>query len=180
MGKLYVVRHAEPAVTGVFLGSRNDVPLKGQPPRFDFIVDVVYVSPLQRARQTAEAIDVPKIVIDDLREIDFGEWGGLSWEEIESRWPETIAKNRSWFGTSPPGGEPWEDFVARVEGALRGVLRDPRRKAIVAHGAVNAVIGAALSGRSPALCRQQYAEVASFDIPATYNGDALDQPPRPQ
>lgn len=172
--KLYVIRHAEPAVTGVFLGSRNDVPLKGPPPRFEFDVDVVYVSPLQRARQTAEGIAAPKIVVDDLREIDFGEWGGLSWDEIEARWPETIAQKRDWFGTSPPGGEPWEDFVARVKGALGTVLRDPRRKAIVAHGAVNAVIGATLSGRSPALCRQKYAQVASFEIPATYNGDSLD------
>jgi broad specificity phosphatase PhoE len=177
MRKLYVVRHAEPAVTGVFLGSRNDVPLKGMPPRFDFEVDVVYVSPLLRARQTAEAIEAPKIVVDDLREIDFGEWGGLSWDEIEARWPETIARNRTWFGMSPPGGEPWEAFVTRVGRALKGVLQDSRRKAIVAHGAVNAVIGAALSGRSPALCRQRYAEVASFEVPATYNGDSLDQPP---
>jgi broad specificity phosphatase PhoE len=180
MGTLYVVRHAEPAVTGVFLGSRNDVPLKGAPPRFHFDVEVVYVSPLLRARQTAAGILAPQVVIDDLREIDFGEWGGLSWEEIETRWPETLANKRSWFGTSPPGGESWPAFVARVEGALKTVLKDPRPKAIVAHGAVNAVIGAALSGRSPALCRQRYAEVASFDIPATYNGNLLDQSPRHQ
>jgi broad specificity phosphatase PhoE len=180
MAKLYLVRHAEPAITGVFLGSRNDVPLKGAPPRFDFAVDVVYVSPLARARQTAEGIDAPKVVIDDLREIDFGEWGGLSWDQIEARWPEALAYGRNWFGTSPPGGEPWEAFVARVEGALRRILQDPRPKAIVAHGAVNAVIGAALSGRHPGKCRQAYAEVASFDVPATYNMVSLDQPPRRQ
>lgn len=180
MQKLYVVRHAEPAITGVFLGSRNDVPLKGPPPRFAFEVDVVYVSPLQRARQTAEGINAPKIVVEDLREIDFGDWGGLSWEEIEARWPEAIALRRDWFGTSPPGGEPWEIFVARVTGALEIVLRDPRRKAIVAHGAVNAVIGATLTGRAPAGWRQTYGQVTSFDIPATYNGDSVDQSPRRQ
>lgn len=171
--KVYLIRHAEPAVTGVFLGSRNDVPLKGPPPRFDLAVDVVYVSPLRRARQTAEGIPAPRIIVEDLREIDFGEWGGLCWEEIERRWPETVALGRDWFGTSPPGGESWDAFVARVHGALRTVLRDSRRKAIVAHGAVNAVIAAALTGSAPGNCRQNYGEVASFDVPATYNEDSL-------
>jgi broad specificity phosphatase PhoE len=178
MGTLHVIRHAEPSVTGVFLGCRNDVPLKGPPPQFAIAVEVVYVSPLLRARQTAEAIPAPKIVIEDLREIDFGEWGGLSWDEIEARWPDiAAARSRNWFGATPPGGEAWEGFVQRVHGALRAILRDPRPKAIVAHGAVNAVIGAALSGRDPVHCKQKYAEVSSFEIPATYNRGFLDQPP---
>lgn len=162
--KLYVVRHAEPAVTGVFLGGRNDVPLRGAPPQFDFEVDVVYVSPMQRAQQTAESIVAPKITVEGLREIDFGEWGGLNWDQIEARWPERRALNRNWFGHSPDGGERWEDFVARVTGALEEILRDPRRKAIVAHGAVNAVIGSRLGGADASRFKQKYAEVSCFEL----------------
>lgn len=162
--KLYVIRHAEPAVTGVFLGCQNDVPLKSGPPAFDLDVEVVYVSPMQRARQTAETFTVPKIIKDDLREIDFGEWGGLSWDEIETRWPELTHQGRNWFGISPPGGETWDGFVERIQSVLKEILSDPRPKAIVAHGAVNAVIGTTLGGRDPFHFKQQYAEVSEFEV----------------
>lgn len=152
-------------MTGVFLGCKNDVPLKATPPPFDLDVDVVYVSPMQRARQTAESVNAPKIVIDDLREIDFGSWGGLSWEDIEEQWPDlTARKSRNWFGVTPPGGEPWDAFVARIRGALSEILKDQRPKAIVAHGAVNAVIGGTLGGLDPIHFKQKYAEVSEFDV----------------
>ncbi len=163
--KLYLIRHAEPAVTGVFLGCRNDIPLRNGAPEFPIDVEVVYVSPLRRALQTAEAIVAPRVVIEDLREIDFGEWGGLSWPEIEKRWPELVAgRMRNWFGVSPPGGEPWSGFVDRVRGALNVILKDERPKAIVAHGAVNAVIGGLLDGGDPSQFKQGYAEVTEFDF----------------
>ncbi len=163
--KLYVIRHAEPAVTGVFLGCRNDVPLKAEPPVFNLDVEVVYVSPLQRARQTAESFSVPKIIKEDLREIDFGEWGGLGWDDIEKKWPELAAeKSRNWFGADPPGGEPWNDFVTRIRGVLQEILQDPRPKAIVAHGAVNAVIGGILGGLDPVHFKQIYAQVSEFEV----------------
>lgn len=152
-------------MTGVFLGCKNDVPLKATPPPFDLDVDVVYVSPMQRARQTAESVNAPKVVVDDLREIDFGSWGGLSWEDIEAQWPELAAgKLRNWFGVTPPDGEPWDDFVARVRRALDEILKDGRPKAIVAHGAVNAVIGGTLGGLDPIHFKQKYAEVSEFDV----------------
>lgn len=155
-------------MTGVFLGGRNDVPLKAEPPLFEVTVDVVYVSPMARARQTADAIPAPKVVIEDLREIDFGEWGGLNWDQIEARWPETLALKRNWFGHDPAGGETWAAFTARVTGALDGVLADPRPKAIVAHGAVNAVLGGYLSSKAggefePSLFKQKYAQVDRFE-----------------
>ena len=163
--KLYLVRHAEPVVTGVFLGCRNDVPLKAPPPPLPITVDVVYVSPLRRALETAAVIDAPKIIIEDLREIDFGEWGGRSWSEIEQRWPELAEKkSRNWFGITPPGGEPWDAFVARVRAALETILTDRRPKAIVAHGAVNAVIGGLLGGVDPVYFKQDYGQVNEFDV----------------
>lgn len=161
--KLYLIRHAEPAVTGVFLGCRNDVPLKGDAPAFDLPVDVVYVSPMTRARQTAEGFSAPKVVVPDLREIDFGEWGGLPWEDIERRWP-IMRGHRNWFGMTPEGGEQWEDFVLRVRGAVRGILTDRRPKAVVAHGAVNAVIAGELGGVDPRHFKQRYGEVTEFEL----------------
>ncbi len=163
--KLYLIRHAEPVITGVFLGCRNDVPLKEPPPPMNLPVEIVYVSPMQRAQQTAAAIEAPKVTVPDLREIDFGEWGGLGWAEIEQRWPEMAArKSRNWFGVTPPGGEPWDEFVTRVRAALDGILADRRDKAIVAHGAVNAVIGGTLGGVDPIHFKQTYGQVNEFDV----------------
>jgi broad specificity phosphatase PhoE len=164
MPKLYLIRHAEPTVTGVFHGCRNDVPLRDAPPTFDLPVEVVYVSPMQRARQTAANFTVPQIVLEELREIDFGQWGGLGWDEIEQRWPElTRGLNRNWFGVSPPGGESWADFTSRVARVLKVVLADPRPKAIVAHGAVNAVAAGLLRGGDPSQFKQHYAQVSEFE-----------------
>ncbi len=165
MPKLYLIRHAEPTVTGVFHGCRNDVPLREAAPKFDLAVEVVYVSPMQRARQTAANFTVPQIVLDELREIDFGEWGGLGWDEIERRWPElTRDLHRNWFGVSPPGGESWAEFTARVARVLQTVLADPRPKAIVAHGAVNAVAAGLLRGGDPSHFKQHYAQVSEFEV----------------
>src|SRR5882757_7859448 len=51
----------------------------------------VHCSPLRRALRTAERIaqraEVPIESDEDLVEADVGLWSGLSWEEIERRWP---------------------------------------------------------------------------------------------
>src|SRR5438045_3881225 len=48
--------------------------------------DAVYASPMKRVRQTLQPLlphlkTVP-VVINDLREVDFGCWTGLGWEEV--------------------------------------------------------------------------------------------------
>jgi broad specificity phosphatase PhoE len=159
---LYLIRHAEPTLTGVFLGGKNDVPLKAAPPSFDLPVEIAYVSPMLRARQTAAGLAAPQIVVEQLREIDFGDWGGLNWDQIEARWPEARSLGRNWFGHDPHGGETWAAFTARVIGALEGILKDPRPKAIVAHGAVNAVLGGHLGQGEPSRFKQKYAQVDRF------------------
>lgn len=52
----------------------------------------IFSSPLQRARATgtllATALDLPLSIVDDLTELDFGPWSGLTAEEIRLRDPE--------------------------------------------------------------------------------------------
>lgn len=71
----------------------------------------VYTSPLQRTRQTAEAIADPhglKPAIDDrLIEMDVGEMDGLALADVRQRYPEFVA---GWLGPEGhlepmPGGE---------------------------------------------------------------------------
>ena len=166
MPSIYLIRHEEPEMRGRFIG-RTDPPLTAQGREAAAklrTVDAkaVYVSPLRRARQTAEAIEcaTPHIVLPELAEIDFGEWEGLSWQEVENRWPgAAVRKIEDWLGVAPPGGESWADFNARLETALEQVLAGPMPAAIVAHMVVNAALAERLTGADPKCFRQQYGEI---------------------
>ncbi|MFI7134044.1 bifunctional RNase H/acid phosphatase [Nonomuraea sp. NPDC050153] len=91
--------------------------LSREPYRLDAIVS----SPLKRARQTAEAVarrtglDVE--VDEDLRELDFGEWEGHTFTEVQRRWPAELS---TWLAdpeTAPPGGESFATVARRVQAA---------------------------------------------------------------
>ena len=81
----------------------------------------LFVSPLLRCRQTAELIfpGLTYTVIDELREVDFGEFEGKSYDELNGN-----KDYQAWIdsdGKLPfPGGESRESFGLRV---LRGVDR---------------------------------------------------------
>ena len=55
-------------------------------------IELVYTSDLQRARETAQIVGARLgagvVPLPALREIDVGEWQGLTWPEIEQRFPE--------------------------------------------------------------------------------------------
>jgi probable phosphoglycerate mutase len=103
----------------------------------------VYSSDLLRARDTAQAIAAASgvaLALDiGLRERSFGVFEGLTFAEIESRWPE---HSRRWRarepGYGPEGGEALQDFYARcVEAASRLAAAHPGQHiALVAHGGV--------------------------------------------
>lgn len=147
MPGLFVVRHCEPARTGVLLG-QCDPPLSeaGRKHAASLALGdlaIVYSSPLKRALETAQAIAhaAPVEIIDDLREITYGAWDGLTWSEIEAANAHLAARKLAdWRGVTPPGGEPWEIFAARVARAFERIRTGPRPAAIVAHAAVNQVI----------------------------------------
>ena len=103
------------------------------------MVERVVASDLLRALETAEivasALALGEVDISpDLREIDIGEWSGLTRDEIEERWPGGIAGWRS-GEFSPPGAEDRDAFVARVVRGLERVARSDGRPAlVVTHG----------------------------------------------
>jgi len=59
-------------------------------------VDVIYTSPLRRARETAQAISrfhrVEVVTIDGLKELDVGEVDGMTYEEMKVHHSEFFAK----------------------------------------------------------------------------------------
>ncbi len=96
----------------------------------------VFVSPLLRARETAEILfpDAEKIPVPDLREMNFGDFEGRTWREMEHD-----AAYRHWVDGGCldrcPGGESREEYSARVCRAVQALLSaEGEELVIVAHG----------------------------------------------
>lgn len=154
--ELLLIRHAETDLAGTFCGSSNPAvnaagtrqlttlleSLRTMPGR---PLSIVYTSDLERALTTAQRIadcfSAPVCILRDLREIHFGEWEGLTWQAIEQRDP-LYAKQ--WIKDYPacpvPGGEPVEDFEARVISVFDTLATRKQDAAIVTHAGVLRVI----------------------------------------
>jgi broad specificity phosphatase PhoE len=161
MDTLLFIRHAETDLAGRFCGRSNPPvnergfrqieellgTLRGEP------IDAVYASDLSRSLTTADAIGrvfgLSPVALPSLREIDFGEWEGLSWVEIESR-DRTYA--RRWSEAYPdlptPGGEAFEAFQARVLNQVKHFFAAASHKcaAVVTHAGVMRVVLRSLCG----------------------------------
>jgi probable phosphoglycerate mutase len=101
----------------------------------------VITSPLRRAIQTAELIAQglggPLVVDDRWRETDFGDAEGLTFDEVQQRWPVLAASLLAGDAAIDwPGGERHRDLVARVESVWADLTAadDPRGSIVVAHG----------------------------------------------
>ncbi len=111
----------------------------------------IYASPMKRVRQTLVPLmtnGVPSTVfLDDLREVDFGDWTGLNWDDVQQRFQ---ASAFDWLdqleNAAIPNGECAADFRARVEPCVRRILaaHAGQNTAIVAHGGVVRMILAIL------------------------------------
>jgi broad specificity phosphatase PhoE len=164
MATLFLIRHAEPD------GSAIDPPLsatghKQAQALESFDVPITWCSPLRRALQTADHLRSRRIILEDLREIDQGEWTGKTWHEIESAWPDLArCKAADWLSIPAPGGEPWPSFLARINKAWQTIRTGPTPAAIVAHQGVNSALAHLIDGRDPLTFNQQYGEVIRVEF----------------
>ena len=127
MSEILFIRHAETDMVGTFCGQSDpELNMRGRGQLAELVsklrtedIGAVYASDLRRAHTTgiavAEAFGVDCHVRSALREIGFGDWEGLTWEEIERR-DEAYA--RRWVAEYPslpaPNGETFRDFERRV------------------------------------------------------------------
>lgn len=106
-------------------------------------IDVIYASPMRRAQQTLAPLaghcSRPAVTRPEFREVDFGDWTGLTWEQVRSRYQ---ASAFDWLDkiehAQIENAETGQTFRARVEPALRQIVRDHAGQsvAIVCHGGV--------------------------------------------
>ena len=99
-------------------------------------VDFLYTSPLERARDTAGiAFDLVAQPLDDLMEINMGEWEGEYWAELAAA--GRLDGHRA-GRDSPRGGsgETWAELQRRAAKTINGlaVAHPGRRVAVTSHG----------------------------------------------
>lgn len=151
MTVFHLLRHGEHVLRGRVLAGRSPgVGLSGRgrleiaavaDRLADENIEALYASPLQRTRETAEILsarlELPVEYRDDLLELDFGEWTGLTFDQVraDERW-------RLWSTcrsiATVPGGESMrqvQERVVRVLFELRQAHRDGA-VLIVSHGDV--------------------------------------------
>ncbi len=116
-------------------------------------LDAVYSSPLLRARQTAETIAASHglaiRLVDDLIEVDVGQWEGRSWEEISKTDAEAYRLFTADAAIHPYlGGEDMTMVLDRAAPALERLMSENlgRLIVVVAHNVVNRVWLAHLLG----------------------------------
>jgi broad specificity phosphatase PhoE len=151
MKTILLIRHPETAMAGRFCGHSNpDLNAVGES-QLESIVDRactrqiarILSSDLLRASRAAEAIGrrtgIAVELRPGLREIGFGRWEGLTWNEIEARFSHEAAL---WLRIAPreaaPDGEPYEAFTARVRDEFEPILANHEDgvTAIVTHRGV--------------------------------------------
>jgi broad specificity phosphatase PhoE len=98
---------------------------------------LVLVSPLRRARETAELAGFSSAAeqCDDLREWDYGDYEGLTTPEIRAERPDW-----NLWRDGCPGGESPEQVGARADGVLQRAQRADGDALLFAHGHILRVL----------------------------------------
>lgn len=165
MVELYVVRHGETDTNKEVRinGRSTDLPLNKTgikqseelAKEVDMSTfDVIYTSPMKRAKQTAEILNqgVHDELLQDerLAEADYGSWDGVRESEIYPKYPQVIDEN----GFLLPNyidyakdGEDYQDVYKRVESFLQDITKLGDKKVMaVCHGFISRSIFKQVTG----------------------------------
>ena len=153
MKKIFLVRHGQTDANNSYtfqghidnhLNAKGLLQAQKLVPHFTNLnLSKIYTSDLIRtvetAKPTAEVHNAEIIKVSALKEISFGEWEGLTYEEIKTKWPKDIDK----FFKKPAevkisGGESFSDVQNRAWDAFTKIVQeydDESNIFIVSHGA---------------------------------------------
>jgi len=147
--QIYLVRHGETewSLSGQHTGI-TDIPLteKGrsvaklfEPFAAKVSLALVLTSPLERARTTCELAGLGEQaeVDPDLMEWNYGEYEGLTTQQIHAKSPEWML-----FRDGCPGGESPEQMTIRVDRLITRVRATEGNVALFAHGHILRVLAA--------------------------------------
>jgi broad specificity phosphatase PhoE len=126
--------------------------------------DIVYSSPLLRARRTAELAGFPSPTINAfLREVDYGDYEGLTTKTIRE-------SNPGWelFRDGCPGGESPSEIYARARAFIDSVSGE--RVLAFGHGHILRAVGAAWIGADIWVAAGLMLDVATLSVLADEGG----------
>ncbi len=150
MPKIYLQRHTKPDIESQICYGVSDIPLCEEytsehlPRVLDRLrnlhVEQLYTSPLKRcfilACDIKREMNIPNIEVDNrLKELNFGEWEMMHWDDIYMS-----DEGKAWFDNfiygSTLGGESFIDMIERVRAFLDDLKRDDSDAIVVTHSGV--------------------------------------------
>jgi probable phosphoglycerate mutase len=175
--EVFLIRHGETewSLNGRHTGS-SDIPLteKGrqvarlwQPYAAARSFGLVLSSPLQRARETCELAGLAgqAQIEDDLREWNYGDYEGLTPQQIRAAQPKWQI-----FRDGCPGGESPDQVGARVDRVIARIRAVTGDVAVFAHGHVLRVFGARWLGLPASAGSHFLLETATLCTLSSYHG----------
>jgi broad specificity phosphatase PhoE len=172
---LFVIRHGETewSRSGQHTGT-TDIPLtengralarRLRPVLAKEAFQLVLTSPLGRARETCElaGLGARAALEPDLKEWNYGEYEGLTSEQIHAKQPGWMV-----FRDGCPGGESPSQVGARVDRVIAKVRAETGNVALFAHGHVFRVLVARWIGLSPGAGQHFLLDTATLNVLGYY------------
>lgn len=183
--KLIFIRHGETEVNKSGSTHRTDdeagLTSKGKKQILDNLellqsneVQRIYCSPEKRAIQSAqilsEKLNLKLIILEELRERNWGEWEGKTWEWIKEKLDKMNLEERYTF--IPLSGESWKQMEQRLKKALNKITSAKGHSSEDSPLEAVAVVthGGAMRGLMPILKNSPKEESFKYDFK---NGEAV-------
>ena len=147
--RLFLVRHPKPIGAETICYGQSDLDVTNHDLNLtaaavkalfvDKTINLLLSSPLTRCRKLADklsdSLGIEPTIEDRLIEMDFGDWEGLRWDEIDQQAFEAWSAN--YVDQTAPGGESFGDVLHRVQNLLEDLKQQQLETiAIVAHAGV--------------------------------------------
>lgn len=125
--------HSDVPVAGTFDSEKKAIAMALENENFK----VIYSSPLLRCRKLTEYLAKGRNIIyeERLKELHFGNWEGMSWDEI-SKTKEAKQWFGDWLTNACPDGESYLQLISRVDSFLQQIIEKNEDVLIITHGGV--------------------------------------------
>lgn len=145
----------------------------------DVELDAIVASPLQRCQQTARAVaqgrDLDIETVEDLIEVDFGQWEGKTFAQASAADPELHARWMEDTGVACPGGESLQAVHLRVRRARIALCERFAGKTVLVVSHVNPIKSFVRQGldAGPPVFHRLFLDLASISRVEFWDGGAV-------